>query len=158
LRDDESGERISTFCMKQLLRLAVLIALVTPLAAAAEQTVRFGDVEIHYGAMLTADLQPEVARTYGIERSKSRGIATLAVLQKDATGMARPIKASVEVSAVNAVGRVAPVAMREIQENTAVYYVGTFRVGDEETLTFKVQIIPDGAKVQNFQFNKTFFP
>jgi hypothetical protein len=144
--------------MKQLLRLAFVIALVTPLAAAAEQAVRFGDMEIHYGAMLTADLQPEVARTYGIERSKSRGIATLAVLQKDATGIARPIKASVEVSAVNAAGGVVPVVMREIEENAAVYYVGTFRVADEETLTFQVQIILDGAKAQNFQFKKTFFP
>jgi hypothetical protein len=108
--------------------------------------------------MLTADLQPEVARTYGIERSKSRGIATLAVLQKNAAGVARPIKASVDVSAVNAVGRIALVPMREIQENAAIYYIGTFGVADEETLTFKVQIIPDGAKAQNFEFKKTFFP
>lgn len=144
--------------MKQLLRLALLLTLVAPLAALAEQAMRFGDIEIHYSAMLTADLQPEVARTYGIERNKSRGIATLAVLQKDAAGVARPIKASVDVSVVNAVGRVVLVAMREIQENAAVYYIGTFRVADEETLTFKVQIIPDGAKPQNFEFKKTFFP
>jgi sulfite reductase beta subunit-like hemoprotein len=144
--------------MKQLLGLALLLTLVTPLAAAAEQAIRFGDIEIHYSAMLTADLQPEVARTYGIERRKSRGIATLAVLRKDAAGVARPIKASVYVSAVNAVGRVAPVAIREIQENAAVYYIGTFRVAEEETLIFKVQIIPDGAEARNFEFKKTFFP
>lgn len=144
--------------MKRLVRSALLLALVAPLAAPAEQAMRFGDIEIHYSAMLTADLQPEVARTYGIERSKSRGIATLAVLQKNAAGVARPIKASVDVSAVNAVGRIALVPMREIQENAAIYYIGTFGVADEETLTFKVQIIPDGAKAQNFEFKKTFFP
>jgi hypothetical protein len=55
--------------MKRLLRSALLLALVAPLAALAEQAMRFGDIEIHYGAMLSADLQPEVARTYGIERS-----------------------------------------------------------------------------------------
>jgi hypothetical protein len=144
--------------VKRLLRVALLLTLLTPFAAPAEQAMRFGDIDIHYGAMLTAELQPEVARTYGIERSKSRGIATLAVLRKDAAGVVRPIKALLEVSAVTAVGAVTPLAIREIQENTVVYYIATFGVADGETLTFKVQIILDGAEAQIFEFKKTFFP
>jgi hypothetical protein len=144
--------------MKRLLRLAALLTFCAPLVSAAEQSVRFGEFEVHYSAMLAADLQPEVARAYGIERSKGRGITTLAVLKKNGAGVAEPVKASIELSAVNAAGRIAPVPMREIEEHAAVYYVGTFRVADEETLNFNVSITLPDAAVRKFHFRQTFFP
>lgn len=144
--------------MKRVLPFAILLILSVSLAALAEQAVRFGDVEVHYNAMLTVDLQPEVARAYGIDRSNNRGLATLAVLKKNAAGVAQPIKAAVNVSSVNAVGQVATVSMREIQEQAAIYYIGTFRVGAEETLKFKVEVTPEGGGARKFEFQKAFFP
>src|SRR5258706_11912041 len=90
--------------------LALLIAL--PLTAFAEQSVKFGDVEVHYNALVTADLRPEVARSYSVDRSKNRGLVTIAVLKKNDVGAAMPVKASIKVNTVNLNLQVGDVPMR----------------------------------------------
>src|SRR5579885_1899796 len=69
-------------------------------AAAAEHTMSFGAYTVHYNALASGLLQAEVARRYGITRSKGRGVLNVSVLKKTATGTV-PVKAAVSATAAN---------------------------------------------------------
>jgi hypothetical protein len=79
----------------------------------------FGDVEVHYNAMLTDELTPEVARAYGIERSGNRVLLNVSMLQKDPTGKTTPIDGVVSAAARNLNGQLKDLQMRRIQEGSS---------------------------------------
>ena len=138
--------------------LTVLALLVSvPLIASAEQSAKFGDIEVHYNALVTTDLRPDVARSYNIDRSKSRGLITIAVLKKNNVDATVPMRANVKVNAVNLTAQAIDIPLREVKERQAIYYLGTFRLADHETLKFSVDVTPDGGTAQKFDFSKTFY-
>ena len=65
------------------MRMSILVVLFSLFApwAAAEQSQTFGDYEIHYNALTTDQLSPEVAKAYGIVRSGSRAMLNVSVLR-----------------------------------------------------------------------------
>ncbi|MBI2313034.1 MAG: DUF4426 domain-containing protein [Betaproteobacteria bacterium] len=143
--------------MRVLLILAAAFSLL-PATAAAERLKRFGDLEVHYNALVTAELAPEVARAYKIDRSGTRGLVTVSVLRKNNLGVLQPVRAGVKVNAVNLSAQLAAVPMREIQEGTAVYYIGEYRMKAPDTLKFSVTVTPEGAKnAHQFEFRQQFF-
>jgi hypothetical protein len=132
--------------MKALLSvLALTISVALAPAALAEQSRKFGDMEVHYNAISTNDLTPEVARNYGIERSKNRGLLTVSVLRKNKLGVAEPIPASIKAWSVNVYQQAKNIDMREVKEGAAIYYLGEFRVAAPDTLKFKIGATPTGG-------------
>lgn len=118
-----------------LLALA-LLALAT--TAQAERSMRFGDYVVHYNMIPTATLVPDIARQYGIQRSRERGLITLTLLGKDGDAA----EADVTATVTNLNGQRQTVAMREVREGPALYYIGTFRASDGEKLTFNIAVRP----------------
>lgn len=115
--------------------------------ATAEQYVDVGDYIIHYHAMPTDLLTPEVARAYGIQRSQARAMLNITVMRKGREGeLDIPVEAKVGASATNLTGQRREMEMRLIAEQEARYYVGFVRVANEETVEFKVQVVPDTAQ------------
>jgi len=100
--------------MKRLFATLFLCSAVS--VAHAEIAQKFGPLEIHYNALTTDELSPEVARTYKIERSKTRGMVTMSVLKKNAVGATTPVPARLTVYATNLSQQLATVEMREIRE------------------------------------------
>lgn len=142
----------------KLATLLFVLALVAPSVAGAEKTQKFGDTEVHYNAMPTDELQPEVAKAYRIDRSKNRALVTISVLKKNNLGVMQPVKAEVKVNAVNMSAQLFGIDVREIQEGTAVYYLGDFRVTGPDTLKFSVTIKPQGeTKARKFEFRQKFY-
>ena len=101
--------------------------------ANAEQAQRFGDIEIHYNAMSTAELRPEVAKTYNIDRSSTKGLLTVSILKKNAMGVANPIPARLSVNAVNLNAQLSTIAMREIKERGGLLYRRVSRTTSRNT-------------------------
>lgn len=142
----------------KLATLLFAVAVAVPSVAGAEKTEKFGDTEVHYNAMPTSELQPEVAKAYRIDRSKKRGLVTISVLKKNSLGVMQPVKAEVKVNAVNLSAQLFGIDLREIQEGAAVYYIGDFRVTGPDTLKFNVTIKPQGeAKAKKFEFRQKFY-
>jgi Domain of unknown function (DUF4426) len=138
--------------------LLAVLGLLTAIAASADQSAKFGDVEVHYNAMPTSDLLPEVAKAYAIERSKTRGLLTVSVLKKNRLGVAEPIMAKIKASAVNQYAQLIPIDMREIKEGSAIYYLGVFRVAPPDTYVFSLEIMPAGkSKPLKTEFRRQFF-
>jgi len=138
---------------------AIALALAAPGFAAAEQSKTFGDIEIHYNAMGTENLKPEVAKNYKITRSKSRGLLTISVLKKNTMGVAQPVPAEITATAVNLNAQLSSIDMREIKEGTAIYYLGEYRVSPPDTLKFNITAKVKGApQTYSFDFQQEFYP
>jgi len=128
-------------------------------AASAEQYVDVGDYVIHYHAMPTDILTPEVARAYGIQRSQARAMLNITVMRKGREGaLDTPVEATVVASATNLTGQRREMEMKLISEQEARYYVGFVRVANDETIEFKVQVQPDGeSEPYEMAFRQKFY-
>jgi len=117
-----------------------------------------GDYVVYYNAFTTDTLAPQVAKQYGIKRSRNRGMFNIAI-QKKVMGMpGKPVKAKVTGRAVNLNNQVKNLEPREILDGTAIYYIGEFPVAHRETLNFEFRIQPEGEPEPfTITFRKTFY-
>ena len=143
--------------MKYLIRLFAL-SLFFSLSAQAELSQKFGDIEVHYNALATSELQPEIAKNYKIDRSQNRGLVTISILKKNKLGVAQPIQAELGVNAVNLNSQLTNIDMREVKEGGAIYYLGEYRLSPPDTLKFTVNVKPRGASESHkVEFQQKFF-
>lgn len=141
--------------MKRLLASLFLCSIAA--VSHAEISQKFGSLEVHYNALTTNELQPEVARAYKIERSKTRGMVTMSVLQKNKMGVLAPVPAKLTVYATNLTQQLSNIEMRKIQEGHAIYYLGDFRVTAPDTLRFTATIEVQGEPKHEMVFTQKFF-
>jgi len=141
--------------MKRLLAALCLCSVAA--IAHAEISQKFGDLEIHYNALTTDELSPDVARAYKIERSKTRGMVTLSVLKKNKVGVLTPVAAKLGIYATNLTQQLSNIDMREIKEGTAIYYLGEFRVAPPDTLKFTATVEVAGEPKYEMTFDQKFF-
>lgn len=118
----------------------------------------FGDYIVHFNAQSTTMLPAEVARAFGIRRSGNRAMLNVTVLRRGAGEGETPIEADVEVRAVNLLGQLKAVSMRELREGEAIYYIGELAVANEEIVTFNISVRPAGAGgPYEFKFQQQFY-
>ncbi|MGQ0657230.1 MAG: DUF4426 domain-containing protein [Chromatiales bacterium] len=141
---------------RKLAWMVLLAAL--PVVTASEQSVTFGDYTIHYSAFTTDLLQPEVAQAYQITRSKGRALLNVSVLKKLMGTTGKPVRATVKATAATLNAQLRTIDVRELNDNGAVYYIGEFPVGNEETLKFKLEVTPEGEpSPYTATFDQQFF-
>lgn len=122
---------------------------------AAASDVDIGDHIVHFSAQSTDQLSPQIARAHGIVRSKNRAMLTVSVLRESDNGS---VPADVSVKTVNLTGQLKNVAMRQIEEQDAVYYIGETPVANRETLIFDITVTPEGtATPSEVRFKREFF-
>ena len=112
-----------------------------------EETFKdFGNYEVHYNALRTDALTPEVARAYGIQRSANRVMLNVAVLRKEADHAPRkPVEADVKVDAYNLNGQLKNIEMRRVSEGEAIYYIGEVSIsGDARSWCSTSRSTPSG--------------
>lgn len=126
--------------------LFALLALMLAPSVHAERAHTAGEYTVHYNAIPTTALDPEVARGYGITRSGTRALLNIAVLRRPA-GDSEPHAVSARVIAHvrSLTGQRNPIELRELRDQDAIYYIGEFRIRGEENLRFELEVTPDGA-------------
>jgi hypothetical protein len=102
----------------------------------------FGDYVLHFNAISTDHLQPEVARAYNIVRSKNRAMLNVSIIKKREGTTGKSVAGSVSATAANLTGQVKNLTLRQIQENDAIYYIGDVSVANGETLIFTIDATP----------------
>jgi len=126
--------------------------------ALAERAKDIGNYVVHYNTVTTDFLTPEVARAYGITRSKNRGLLTVTVLQKNIGIAGRPVTADVSARAINLSNQAKDLDMREVEKANSIYYVGDFSIANQETLDFTVNVSPHDSDVSTtIRFEHQFF-
>ena len=125
---------------------ALIALLLTTFDVLAENSTHIPGYTIHHNALPTASLDPAIANQYRIQRSKVRGMLNVSVI-KDVPGTTgKPVEAIVMAKATNIRGQLISIPMRKITEQDAIYYIGEYRIADQETLNFEVQVKPHGER------------
>ena len=87
---------------------------------------------MHYNAVRTDSLTPEIARNYGIQRSTNRVMLNLNEQLKD-------------------------LELRRVSEGEAIYYIGELSISGTEILVFDITVTPSGTQAPlSVKFTREF--
>ena len=142
-----------------LTTLLFLAALVFSHGIHAQQSQDFGDYVVHYNALNTNLIPPQVAQGYGIQRSPSRALLNVTVLKKVMDTPGTPVTAVISANGTNLTGQRRDIDIREIKDpEGAIYYIGEFPVHNMETYRFNLQVSVDGeAEPLVVKFKQQFY-
>lgn len=121
--------------------------------SATESFREFDGWSAHVSALVTDKLSAEIASQYGITRSSSRAMLNVSAVSAAGGGM----HANVAVSATNLSGQLRNLTMREIVDETAIYYIGETAITNGETLIFTINVTPEGKGQQTLRYMQQFF-
>ena len=123
--------------------IAGLLLACCVLPAAAQQSTRYEQFELHHSIVYTTFLSPEVAAEYGIARGADKAILTLSVRDADCGDIAgRPMKIEGRTWDLITGG---DMRVKEIREGRATYYIVPFEFLDREYRFFEFTFWPEGA-------------
>jgi hypothetical protein len=135
-----------------------LLGAQEPSLPATETSKDFGDYILHFNAIATEELTPEIAQQYGIVRSANRAMLNVTILRKDEVGMTEAVPGSVAASAINLTAQLKNLSFREITEGDAIYYIAEFPISHEETLIFSIDATPiNEASRFSVRYKRQFF-
>ena len=137
------------------LLFVITFSLLAIADANAENMKKLGSMNVHYMAIGSTFFTPEIAKAYGITRSRYNGLINISVL--DNTKAGNPAKTiSINGQAKKNLGQFKNLAFEEVQEGDAIYYLAQVSYNDEETLHFTLEI-NDGKEQQTLKFSQKFY-
>ena len=135
--------------------LAITISFFTISYASAENMKKLGSMDVHYMAIGSTFFTPEIAKVYGITRSRYNGLINISVL--DNTKIGNPAKTvSITGKAKNNLGQFKTIEFTEVKEGEAIYYLAQIKYSNEETINFTLAI-NDGKEQQTLKFSQKFY-
>ncbi len=118
----------------------------------------FGEYVLHYNALTTDMLPPEVASAFNISRSKSRAMLNIVMLRKVEGTLGRAMRGEVTARTRNLTGQLKNLELRPVTEGDAIYYIGEIAVADGEVLIFDIEATPEGSDTaMKVTFQQQFF-
>ncbi|MGB5445125.1 MAG: DUF4426 domain-containing protein [Psychromonas sp.] len=130
------------------LLFAALFCFNQPSFGAQFQT--YNNLEVHYIALSSTFLQPDIAQKYAIKRSKYNGIINISVLDKNAGNKA--VAAVISGTGQNLLGQSQQLNFSEIKEGEAIYYIADYPFSNEEIVNFNITIkAQDKTNILKFQ-------
>ena len=124
--------------------LTAMLVLLTSSAVFAENSTKVDGYTIHHNIITTDFLSDDVARSYGITRSKNRALLNVSVIKDKESSTGTPVSANIQANMTNIYGQQSSLNLREIREEKAIYYIGTFLVRNGESLNFHLDVKPEG--------------
>lgn len=125
---------------------------------ATESSKDFGEYVVYFNALNTDQLTPDIAREYGIVRSKSRAMLNVSIHRKNGNGATEAVTGTVTASATNLNGQFKSMTLREVREEAAIYYIGELAITDGEVLIYTVDATPNSEQSPfTLRFQKQFF-
>lgn len=135
--------------------LSITLILVTVSTVSAENMKKLGSMNVHYMAIGSTFFSPEIAKAYGITRSRYNGLINISVL--DNTRAGNPAKTvSINGQAKNNLGQFKDLEFTEVKEGSAIYYLAQVSYNNEETLHFTLEI-NTGEEQQTLKFSQQFY-
>ena len=124
-------------------RSIILLLCLAAAAAQAEQK-EFGAYVVHYSAVNSTFLTPDIAQRYGIVRGARNGFLNIAVQEKPAAGAPGAVTAVISGTKWNLLQESQAIDFVEVREGEAIYYIGQFEFSNAEPVRFELQIQPEG--------------
>ncbi|WP_163932666.1 DUF4426 domain-containing protein [Paraferrimonas sp. SM1919] len=143
--------------MKQLfIGFALTLLTLVSHQAHAEQKTIVGNYEIHYVAFPSTFITPEVAKQYGVERSRYNALVNISVLNRVMANNPA-VEANVSGHARNLISTMKTLNFKEIKEGDAIYYIAEVGHRNEEVLNFEVQVSVGRSLNTKIKFNQKFY-
>jgi hypothetical protein len=121
-------------------------------------SIERGDITLHFNAVPTVTLDPQIARQYAVTRSSGRALLNIAVRRRRPDGQSEAVSASVQAVATHPNGQRQSLAVREVREGDAIYYLAEPRISDGDTLEFQLDVIVQGeSEPITARFRQQFF-
>jgi hypothetical protein len=136
-----------------LLSLSVALGLMFSSQVNAEQKQVLGSWDVHYIALNSTFLTPEVAKQYGIVRSKFNALINISVLDRqDKTAQSVILTGD----ARNLIGVVKKLTFKQVNEGKAIYYLAVLPFSDLEQYRISIDI-NDGLEQKTLKFQHKFY-
>jgi hypothetical protein len=135
------------------LSFALVIGLLFSYPANAEQKQELGSWDVHYIALNTTFLTPEVAKQYGLVRSKFNALINISVLDRQDKSAQSVILTG---EAKNLLGVIKKLNFKQVTEGEAIYYLALLPFSDREQYRITVNI-NDGLEQKNLKFQHKFY-
>jgi len=126
------------------MRVVLMLLLWLTAGCALAESKTFGDYTVHYIAVNSTFLTPEIAGQYHIVRSKRAAFVNIAVLRNNKGGSTTPVTAKLSGGRTNLMQQTGQIPFVEIREDKSIYYIGHFDFSNAETLRFKIEVQPEG--------------
>lgn len=126
--------------------------------ASGLNSTRVGDITVHYNAIPTTALTPEIARRTGITRSSNRALLNVSVQRGERAADSVAIPARIEAAATNPVGQRQTLNLREVRDGRALYYLGEARIEERDTIDFDLIVTPEDAPAIRVRYRQEFWP
>ena len=136
------------------IKLLILSTLLMSASLFAGQSKDFGNLEVHYIALPSTFLQPNITKIYDIKRSAHTGLVNIAVLDKHQKLKAQ--KAHFTGTGKNLIGQSVELKFQEIVEGESIYYIATYQFTNEEIVNFDIKIKTD-KKTNKLKFQHKFY-
>ena len=135
--------------------LAIILTMLIANVSHAENMKKLGTMNVHYMAIGSTFFTPEIAKAYGITRSRYNGLINISVLDSSKAG--NPAKTvSINGQAKNNLGQFKNLEFKEVKEGDAIYYLAQVSYNNEETLHFTLEI-NDGKEQQTLKYSQKFY-
>lgn len=138
---------------KLILYFSLMAGLIFTLPGAAEQKKTLGDWDVHYMAVESTFLTPEVAKAYGIVRSKNSVLVNISVLDRNSK---KAQNVAIMGSARNLLGTEKKLSFKEVVEGDAIYYLAILPFRDEEHYRFNIRLM-QGNNQQTLKFEQKLY-
>ena len=136
-----------------LLSLSVALGLMFSSQVNAEQKQVLGSWDVHYIALNSTFLTPDVAKQYGIVRSKFNALINISVLDRqDKTAQSVILTGD----ARNLIGVVKKLTFKQVTEGKAIYYLAVLPFSDLEQYRISIDI-NDGLEQKTLKFQHKFY-
>jgi hypothetical protein len=131
------------------MRIVLMLLLWLSASCALAESKTFGSYTVHYIAVNSTFLTPEIAGQYHIVRGKRHAFLNITVLRNNPGGSTTPVSAQLSGGKSNLMQQSSTIPFNEIREGDAIYYIGEFDFSNAETLRFKIDVQPEGKGASN---------
>ena len=151
------GDLLAFFNLKVVypyfLSFSFAVVLLFSSQANAEQKQVLGIWDVHYIALNTTFLSPEVAKQYAIVRSKFNALINISVLdRKDKSAQSVVLTGE----AKNLIGVIKKLTFKQVKEGKAIYYLATLPFSDLEQYRISINI-SNGVEQKTLKFQHKFY-
>lgn len=133
--------------------ISFAFGLLFSIAVNAEQKQELGSWDVHYIALNSTFLTPQVAKEYGIVRSKFNGLINISVLDRQ-NKTAQSVVLTGE--AKNLIGVIKQLKFKQVTEGKAIYYLAVLPFSDLEQYRISVDI-NNGLEQKTLKFQHKFY-
>jgi hypothetical protein len=133
--------------------ISFALGLLLSFSSNAEQKQELGSWEVHYIAFTSTFLTPQVAKEYGLVRSKYNGIINISVLDRQDKAAQSVILTG---EAKNLLGVIKQLKFKQVTEGNAIYYLAVLPFSDQEQYRISIDI-NNGLEQKTLKFQHKFY-